>query len=586
MRLLLAYVLKHKKLLAFALILASINQLFSLLDPQIFRYIVDDYAAKYDTLTKAEFIRGVGLLLIASMGVALTSRIAKNFQDYFVNVITQRVGARMYAHSIAHSFSLPYSAFEDQRSGELLQKIQKARTDSQTMIMHWINTIFLSLVGIFFVLIYAFHVHWLIGSVYFLILPTLGTATFYITRKIKTAQKSIVKQTSELAGSTTETMRNVELVKSLGLEEQEINRLNDVNAKILDLELTKIRLVRKLSFLQGTIINALRSALLLMMLWMIIERYITLGQFFSLYIYSFFIFAPLGELGNVAAQYQETRASMEQLESILQIPSEEKPKNPVSIEKVESVKFDNLSFQYSSADRVILDNINLDIKQGETVAFVGPSGSGKSTLIKLIVGLYQPTHGKLNINEHGSQTIDFEGLRQKIGLVTQETQLFAGTIRDNLLFVRPTATDAECMEALKKAAANTIIERADQGLDSKIGEGGIKISGGERQRLAIARALLRDPQLIIFDEATSSLDSITELSITNTIKELTTQNKNVINILVAHRLSTIIHADRIYVLEKGHLIEQGNHAELLEKKGLYYALWRQQSGEAEEVKMS
>jgi ATP-binding cassette subfamily B protein len=469
--------------------------------------------------------------------------------------------------------------FEDQRSGEFLQKLQKARTDAQALVASSINSIFLSLVGILFVLSYAFYVHWLIGLVYFSIIPSLGTVTFLISRRIKTAQQQIIKQSAELAGSTTETIRNVELVKSLGLETQEIKRLNDVNDQILELELRKVKLVRTLSFVQGTAINALRSGLLFLMLYLIFQHSISLGQFFSLLFYSFAIFTPLGDLGNVAQQYQEARASLDRLDEILRTPAEEKPNHPVHVGEVSEIKFNNVTFKYASGEDNAVESITISIKPKNTVAFAGPSGSGKTTLVKLLVGLYHPTSGSVSINGTDANEIDLEEFRKKIGLVSQDTQLFAGTIRENLLFASPNATDKECVAALKASAAQGLIERGGQGLDTRIGEGGLKLSGGEKQRLAIARALLRKPDLIIFDEATSSLDSLTEEEITNTIKTIEQDNPDLITVLVAHRLSTIMHADNIVVLERGKVAEQGTHEQLLKEKGLYYALWRQQIAE-------
>ena len=587
MSLLWSYVVRYKRLLFAALVLATINQVFSLLDPQVFRLIVDRYATKIGHIDTQVFVRGVGLLLLAYVGVALVSRIAKNFQDYFVNVIAQRVGAQLYERSVSHSFSLPYSVFEDQRSGEILQKMQKARSDAQLLITSFINLIFVQLVGLVFVTIYAATVHWSVFLVYVLLAPVLGTLMFYTSKRIKRQQKIIVTQTAELAGSTTETLRNVELVKSLGLEAQEIARLNTVNAQILGLELKKVRFVRMYSFLQGTTINTARAGLLFLMLWLVFTHQITLGQFFSLFFYSFAVFSPLTELGSVIAQYQEAKASMEKLEEVLQIPPAPKPLQPVPLGPLQSISFLDVSFTYPSADTPSLEDINLSISAGDTIAFVGPSGSGKTSLVKLIVGLYQPTSGQLAINETDSTLIDADALRARIGLVTQDTQLFAGTIRDNLLFVAPRATDEQCIEVLRQAAALPIIERGGKGLDTKIGEGGIKISGGERQRLAIARALLREPELIIFDEATSSLDSITERSITETIRELAHGRRHDrITVLVAHRLSTIAHAQRIYVLAKGRIVESGTHDSLLTSNGLYAALWREQSARGEAVSVA
>lgn len=579
MKLLINYLKNYKWLLLFTIFLATTNQLFSLADPQIFRHIIDNYATKFNELSRVQFIKGVALLLLASVFVNFVSRVAKNFQDYYVNVINQKLGTKMYADSVSHSFSLPYQVFEDQRSGEFLQKLQKARTDAQALVASSINSIFLSLVGILFVLSYAFYVHWLIGLVYFSIIPFLGTVTFLISRRIKTAQQQIIKQSAELAGSTTETIRNVELVKSLGLETQEIKRLNDVNDQILELELRKVKLVRTLSFVQGTAINALRSGLLFLMLYLIFQHSISLGQFFSLLFYSFAIFTPLGDLGNVAQQYQEARASLDRLDEILRTPAEEKPNHPVHVGEINDIKFDNVTFKYASGEDNAVENISISIKPKNTVAFAGPSGSGKTTLVKLLVGLYHPTSGSVSINGADANQIDLEEFRKKIGLVSQDTQLFAGTIRENLLFASPDATDEECVTALKSSAALGLIERGGKGLDTRIGEGGLKLSGGEKQRLAIARALLRKPDLIIFDEATSSLDSLTEEEITNTIKSIEQDNPDLITVLVAHRLSTIMHADNIVVLERGKVAEQGTHEQLLKEKGLYYALWRQQIAE-------
>jgi ATP-binding cassette subfamily B protein len=250
----------------------------------------------------------------------------------------------------------------------------------------------------------------------------------------------------------------------------------------------------------------------------------------------------------------------------------------VPLGKVETLEFENVTFQHRSANRPAVREVNFEMRRGETVAFVGPSGAGKTTFVKLLVGLYPPEYGTIRYNGIPSDQIDPEELRTQIGFVTQDTQLFSGTIRENLLFVRPEATDAECLDVLHRAAADSLLARADKGLDTLIGEGGVKVSGGEKQRLSIARALLRRPKLLVFDEATSSLDSITEEEITRTIRDVG-ERADVMTILIAHRLSTVMHADRIYVLEKGQIVEQGTHAQLVAQMGLYYALWRQQIGE-------
>ncbi|HEY8165841.1 MAG TPA: ABC transporter ATP-binding protein [Gemmatimonadaceae bacterium] len=576
------YSRKYWKLFVLALFLAATNQIFSLLDPLIFRYVIDRYATKYQLYTTAQFIRGVSLLLAMAVGVAFVSRVAKNFQDYFVNVITQRLGAEMYSDGIRHSLELPYSVFEDQRSGETLGKLQKVRSDVERFISAAINIMFTTLVGVVFVMIYAFTVHWVIAPAFLLTVPLLGALSSVLSKRVKVIQKQIVAETTALAGSTTESLRNIELVKSLGLAEQEVVRLNATTDKILKLELKKVRYIRSLSFIQGTFVNLLRTTILFMMLYLIFTQKITVGQFFSLLIYSFFIFGPLQELGNLINIYRETEVSLQNLRAILDIPKDPKPEKPVPLEDLRELEFSRVSFQHQSASQPALSGISFRVRRGDTIAFVGPSGSGKTTLVKLLVGLYPPLEGDILYNGYSGKVIDLDRLRERIGFVTQDTQLFSGTIRENLKFVNPAATDEECLDVMRKAAANSLLARADRGLDTVIGEGGVKVSGGEKQRLSIARALLRRPHLIVFDEATSSLDSLTEEEISRTMRDVAS-DREVMTILIAHRLSTVMHADCIYVLERGRIVESGRHADLLDRMGLYYAMWRQQVGERRET---
>lgn len=575
-----SYILTHKKLLFISMWLATINQLFSLVNPQVFRLIIDRYATKIDQFTQPEFLKGVWWLLLISVLAAWISRIAKTFQEYFVNLMSQKIGAAIYADSIAHTFSLPYRVFEDRRSWSLLDKLQKARQDIQKFMQSMINTVFLTSIGILIVTVYAFAVHRIIGIIFLVMLPILAVTTLYLSKRVQSAQQNIVRTSAELAGTTIENIKNVSLIKSIGLEQQEVKHLNAVNDQLIELEIEKLKLIKSITFYQGTLINFLRTVLEFMLLRLVFTQGISLGEYFTLLFYSFLLFNPLYELPTLAANRQEVKASNEILEEIHALPQEIRPENPVVLERITDIRFDNVSFGYTSTELAV-QKISFSVNPGETIAFVGPSGAGKTTILKLLTWLYLPSEGGIFFNTTNTNTLDREAIKHRVGIVSQDTQLFSGTIRENLLFVAPQATEEQCILALQQAQLFDLIQETPAWLDSRIGEGWLKLSGGQKQRLAIARALLRNPDVLIFDEATSSLDSLVEAKITDTIKTISDTNKHLITLVVAHRLSTVMHATRIYVLENGSIVEAGTHTTLLAEKGLYYALRRQQTGSAQ-----
>ncbi len=507
----------------------------------------------------------------------MVSRIAKNFQDYFVNVMTQKIGTSIYQNTISHTFSLPYKVFEDQQSGQLLQKLVKAKDSIQTYITSLINVVFFALIGMVFVLTYSFIVDRRVGVAYILLLPIMTGTTLMMSRQIKKAQETISKESNTIAGSITESIRNVSLIKMLGLVGQEIKRLDEGNNKVLDLELKKVQTVRVIEFIQGTLINAMRVLLIWLLGYLVYTQAITVGELMSLYFYSFFLFGQLSLFGTVVKNYQEARANHEILQDIM---TQEKEKPTDHLEKLGTIKslgFDNVSFGYTP-DKQVLSNISFDTTSGQRIAFVGPSWSGKSTILKLLAWLYPATSWIISYNSKSLATIDTTNLKQRIGLVSQDAQLFTGTIRDNLVFVQPTATDDDCRKVLQQASLDGFVRELPDGMMTMVWEWGMKLSGWQRQRLAIARALIRQPDILIFDEATSALDSIVEKEIADTIHAIAESNPHLITILVAHRLSTVMRSDVIYVLEDGSIVESGPHGALVDQKWLYYALWREQSG--------
>lgn len=583
MKILYNYIKTHKTLLYIALFLATVNQCFSLYDSIIIGKLLNECGVGVANFShnQGSFIKAVSGWLLLSLGAAMASRIAKNFQDYFTNIIIQRTGAQMYTDGIQKALQLPFQDFEDQRSGETLGKLQKVKIDCEKFITLSISLIFQSIVGIVFVVVYAVSIHWLLGPIFLITVPVIAFVSSFLGKKIKKISREILGETTALAGATTESLRNIELVKSLGLTQQEVNRLNATTVKILGLELKKVRFIRSLSFIQGTTVHFMRTTLVFALYLFIFHNIIKPGDLITLMFFSFFLFNPLQELGNVIATYNETKASMDNFADLMNAKIEKTPKNPKTIGPISHLSFQNVSFKHLTAKNYAVKNISFEAKVGETIAFVGPSGSGKTTLVKMLVGLYNPAEGTIFYNEKNAQEIDLNELRQQLGFVTQDAQLFSGTIKDNLLFVKPDATDEEIHDVLQKSACQNLLKRAEKGINTTIGEGGVKVSGGEKQRLSIARALLRKPHLLLFDEATSALDSITEEEITKTIRSISSKQDQ-ITVLIAHRLSTIMHADKIFVLEQGEIIEQGKHQDLLDEKGLYYAMWRQQIGERKE----
>jgi len=565
---------------ALALVLAGLAQVLALVDPLIFGRIVDRYAPNPEGRPEGELVRGaLGWLLVAA-AVAFAARVAGALQDYALRLLTQRVGTAMFDDGLRRALRLSFQEMGDRSSGETMALLQKVRTDTERFVDAAVNVVYSSLVGVAFLVWFGVTRHWLLIPVFGIGVLVLGGLTGLLSQKIKKTQRAIVRETSRMSGAITESLRNIEHVKSLGLTRQEIRRLQGYTRRIFDLEMEKVKKVRSLSVLQGTLINVLRQSILFILLWLIFRKALSPGELISLQFILNTIFGPLQRLGTVILGYREAEASLQAFDQLMAAPIEQRPEDPVEIGEIESLRFEDVVFRYRGAAENAIDHVSFATRLGDTIAFVGPSGSGKSTLVKLLVGLYTPTEGVISIDGVPVSELRYNRIRRQIGFVTQDPQLFSGTIRENLQFVKPDATDQEMLDALHQASAGPLLERSSQGLDTRLGESGLRVSGGERQRLSIARALLRRPRLFIFDEATSALDSITEQEVTDSVREVSGSRQHMV-ILIAHRLSTIAHADTIYVLERGRVVETGSHDSLVESRGLYYAMWRQQIVELE-----
>jgi len=578
MRVLWNYLKPYRNLVILSLLLAGASQVLALLDPIIFGQIIDKYATPPFTMSPDERVKGALWLMLLAVVLALLSRLAKAFQEYMTNMVVQKFGVQIFNDGLKQTLRLSYQEYADQNSGETLSILQRVRRDTERFITAFINILFSSVVGVGFLVWYAVTKHWALVPIFVIGIVVLGGLTSLLSAKIKTMQRSINRATNKMSGVITESLRNIELVKSLGLTFQEVRRLRNYTEQIFALEMDKVKRVRTLSFLQGTALNILKQSILFTLLWLIFRDILTTGELISMQFISVSIFGPLQDLGTIILAYREAEAALFNFDELMQKPIEKRPESAIDIGPLQQLRFEEVIFRHKGAPQNALDGISFEANTGDTIAFVGPSGSGKSTLVKLLVGLYVPVSGEVFYNNFSTSEIWLNEARRQLGFVTQETNLFSGTIKENLKFVKPDATDEEIYAAMQKASCTNLLARSEKGINTQIGEGGLKMSGGEKQRLSIARALIRNPRLLIFDEATSALDSLTEEEITATVREISALREQ-ITILIAHRLSTIMHADIIYVLERGKIVEMGSHDELLIQKGLYYAMWRQQIGE-------
>jgi ATP-binding cassette subfamily B protein len=577
MKLFWKYLKPYKWLALFSMLLAVIAQALTFLDPVIFGKIIDNYALNPENKPENELVKGILWLLLLAVSVAILARLAKTFQDYVLKLVVQKFGKNVFDDGLKQTLRLSYQEFEEQRSGETLSVLQKTRRDTENFLSSFINILVSTSVGVGFLIFYAITKHWALIPVFLIGVVLLGGLTGLLSKKIKTIQKKIFRENSIMSGNITESLRNIELVKSLGLTYPEIKRLKTFTQNIFNLEMQKVKKVRTLTFLQGTTLNLLKQSILFILLWLIFRKVLTAGELISMQFIMNIIFGPLQDLGTIILAYREAEVSLLNFDALMKKPVEMRPEEPIELGEVETLEFRNVVFKHKTAAENSIDDISFKARTGESIAFVGPSGSGKSTLVKLLVGLYTPLSGNIFFDDVSVKDIRYNKIRRQIGFVTQDTQLFAGTVRQNLQFIKAGATEDEMLLALQKSASYHLL-KSDKGLDTVLGEGGTKLSGGEKQRLSIARALLRNPRILIFDEATASLDSLTEEAITETIQTISREKKQIV-ISIAHRLSTIMQADTIYVLEKGKIAETGSHESLLDQKGLYYAMWRQQIGE-------
>lgn len=421
MHLLLKYLRPQRNTIFVALLFAGISQILSMVDPIIFGKIIDDYAKPAADISQSELVNGVITWLGIAIAIALAARASKALQDYFTGLAAQRLGRQIFDDGLKQTLRLSFEEFEEQRSGETLSVIQKIQRDMQRFMQSVVGILFSSIVGIGFLLWYAVTKSWLLIPVFLIGVLFLGGLTGLLSRKIKTTQRSINRETNIQAGLITESLRNIELVKSLGLTFPEIRRLKERTKTIFDLEMYKVKKVRTLSFLQGTFMNLLKQSIFFILLWLIFRNVLSTGELIAMQFISTSIFAPLQELGNIILLYRETESSLSNFDALMQKPIERKPENAVTVGELKTLKFDHVIFRHKTSPVNAIDDLSFEITQGDTIAFVGPSGAGKSTLVKLLVGLYKPSEGDILFNDVSCRQIHYNAFRREMGFVTQDT---------------------------------------------------------------------------------------------------------------------------------------------------------------------
>jgi ATP-binding cassette subfamily B protein len=579
LRLILGKLRRHGNLLLASIFFSAAGVVMALVDPIIVRILIDRYAQGSAPARNTEFFLGlIGMLGLAVLA-AILSRLCKNRQEKLVMRVAQQAGAELYSDGIERVLAMPFSEFESANGGDLLARIARARQDVERLITTSINTLFVAALAIIIAMTYAFWVHWAIGAFMLISVLAVSGTGMHASRKIRAMHHEIVKETASLTGVATESLRNVELVKSLGLEHQEIARLRTGTFRLIATELKKLDYLHRMTFMKGAAVSFSRAIGLGLLLALIVAKELTIGEVVSLLLFAFYVFGPLQELGRVLGIYREAEASLRIYSTITDMSTLPQPATLIKPVTIPALEFDAVSFRYPRSPSDSLHRLSFRAERGRVVGLVGPSGSGKSTLVKLLTGLYAADDGCIRYGGIDSAAVDMAFIREKIGLVTQETILYSGTILENLRFSKPSASEQECLKALRDAQCIELVERSPEGLHTLIGAHGLKLSGGERQRIAIARALVRQPEILIFDEATSSLDSLTESMISRTIHRIAAE-RSLVGIVVAHRLATVAAADRIYVLERGEVKQQGSHESLLSEEGLYRLMWTQQTYES------
>lgn len=548
--------------------LSMLIQIVGVISPLLTQVIIDRVLVSKSQNALNVFVTGA--LLFGIWGTVLGA-----VRQYLLRYLSNRINATMISGFINHALQLPLKFFESRRVGDILTRVGE-NAKIQRFLLGQILLSWLNFVTGFVYLGLMFYYNWKLAMLVLALIPPIAILTLVATPLLRKLSRERFNAVADQSSSLVELMTGISTVKVAAAEQELRWRWEDLLTRQINVQFKGQKFAINLGVV-SKLVNALGGAALL---WygasLVINNELTIGQFVAFNMMKGNVIGPVLALAGLWDELQEVFISIERLNDVFDCEREEVAGTALlSLPSIQGdVRFENVTFRYDSEEeRNALQSITFEVRAGETIAIVGRSGSGKTTIVKLLEGLYYPTSGTIWIDGHDLRHISLHSLRMQLGVVPQECVLFSGTILENITLYRPEYNLEQAIEAAKLAEAHSFIQAMPLGYSTKVGERGANLSGGQRQRIAIARALLGEPRILILDEATSSLDTESESRFQQNLTRLTRDRTTFI---IAHRLSTVRNADRIFVLDRGNLVEQGNHEELMEQRGLYYHLARQQ----------
>ena len=558
----LKYAKPYTKSLIFAFLCLALTSLINLVLPLIVRNMINAVVV----LKNHEVLDGLAWDLIIIIGFQAAFAVTHN---YIFGFVGHRMTTDFRLEFFSHIQSLSLRFFQERRVGEILSRMSNDISVIQNALVSIPVALLRQSITLLGALAIILYLNWKLTGLILLILPPLMIFARVFGRRLKVFSEKLQDQLAQAVVVLEEVMSSIKIVKSFTREPYERDRFQEKIETAFERAVDKL----KISAFFGPFILGLTFLVSALLIWyggyQVMQGATTPGELAAFFLYALIIAGPIGTFVRLYTQIQEARGAIQRVYEILDTqPIIQNPENPVPLENITgSIQFENVSFGYQNT---VIHDVSFNVLAGQTVALVGPSGAGKSTLIKLLFRFFDPNSGAIRLDGHDIRTLDRKSFLSQIALVPQETLLFGGTVRENILYGKLDATESELKEAAQKANAHEFITNMEKGYDTIVGEKGTKLSGGERQRIAIARAILKDPKILVLDEATSSLDNRSESLIKEGLETLMAHRTTFI---VAHRLSTIHKADQIIVLDKGCIVEAGQHEDLMNHKGLYHSLY-------------